>query len=95
MVLVTSSIRKSAAGTASAAMKTPSGTKRCVDTCAVSKSKNGREMLTCTNCGSQIWAMSDINENVWIECRNISCGAQWDSRGNIEFAGFESQRKEL
>lgn len=52
-------------------------------------------MLTCTNCGAQIWAMSDVNENVWIECRNISCGALWDSRGNIEFAGFESQRKEL
>ncbi len=52
-------------------------------------------MLTCTNCGSNIWASEDTE--VWgfvnIECSNVSCGAQWNGRGEVLFAGFESEKK--
>jgi len=49
--------------------------------------------LRCTNCGSPILALADQWGDVTIECFNISCGAQWNGRGEVEFVGFESEKK--
>ena len=50
-------------------------------------------MLTCTNCGENIRALADQWGDVTIECSNISCGAQWDATGTVEFAGFAEVKK--
>jgi len=79
----------------SAALMPPNSIRRIGVLCVVSKNVNGRIMLTCTNCHSPIWASASTE--VWgfvdIECSNVSCGAQWNGRGEVLFAGFESEKK--
>lgn len=54
---------------------------------------NTPSTLTCPNCDSPIWGLADQRGDVTIECSNISCGVQWNGRGDIMFAGFSEAKK--